>query len=98
MEGRFDRPVEAERKNRATPGEKRRPYAPPSVQVFGRKLPAFAPPSPPQRNQPPWNNERGSSRVRANPWSEPMTRGAQCVVVSTARLVPRPCRASIVPP
>lgn len=35
-------------------GEKRRPYVPPSVQAFGRKLPAFAPPSPPQNSPKPW--------------------------------------------
>ncbi len=29
------------------PREERRPYARPSVKTFGRKLPAFAPPSPP---------------------------------------------------
>lgn len=35
-------------------GEQRRPYVPPSVQAFGRKLPAFAPPSPPQDQPRPW--------------------------------------------
>lgn len=33
--------------NEERSGEERRPYERPSVQAFGRKLPAFAPPSPP---------------------------------------------------
>lgn len=32
----------------------RRPYVPPVVQAFGRKLPAFAPPSGPPNSPKPW--------------------------------------------
>lgn len=53
MEPRKDRPKAVGEKQGRQPRGDRRPYSPPTVRGFGRKLPAFAPPSWPQKSPPP---------------------------------------------
>lgn len=56
MEGKDRRSEDTGRMKTQSPGVGRRPYSPPSIRGFGRKLPAFAPPSEPQRGPTPWNS------------------------------------------
>jgi hypothetical protein len=52
MEGKRNRPTAAEERLKHQPGHEKRPYQRPRITTFGRRLPAFAPPSWPERQQP----------------------------------------------
>ena len=60
MTGEGGRPAPAGTPRKDRIGQGRRPYQSPRVKAFGRKLPAFAPPSWPENGRPPFVPPPGS--------------------------------------